>query len=321
MAFYEPLHELLKDMTLERIRAESPSDWDSHHPDGPPYFEEFTPFVRRRGIAGYHRSFAFDRFFLAKNERERRLHAYLSSLVDLAHRAQKIAVLKFCRSHGRAAWMRTNFPSALHLAVLRDPIAQWNSAWRQAKGGNAYFLAAPLAILSRNLADPMVSLCVNRLGLELGGLRRRSFERTYEQCVRLVNTSSTTALYRSYLAFWLLSACKAVPHVDATIDVDALSESAVYRKNIQEMLLATIGFTADFGNARTPASKGSGHDLRAGEIRRAYADAMLALAAVAAGDGAVDDAAETIARKLDVRFSTIGVIDPERSTQLLFLDT
>lgn len=321
MAFYEPLHELLKDMSLERIRAESPSDWDSHHPDGAPYFEEFTPLVRRRGIAGYHRSFAFDRFFLAKSERERRLHTYLSSLIDLADRSQKLAVLKFCRSHGRAAWMRAHFPNALHLAVLRGPIAQWNSAWRQAMGGNAYFLAAPLAILARNLAEPVVAHCVNGLGLQLSGLRRRSFERTYEQCVHFVNTSSATALYRSSLAFWLMSACKAVPYVDATIDADALGASPVYRNNIQEMLLATIGFTADFGNARVPASSGIGIDLRTNEIRRAHGDAVLALAAIAAADGSVDDAAETICRKLNVRFSTIGAVGADRSAELLFLDT
>ena len=157
MAFYEPLHELLKDIKREGIRRESPTEWNSHHPDGPPYFEEFTPLLARRGIARYHRSFAFDRFFLARHEREPRLQAYLSQLVDLAHSSGKLPVLKFCRSHGRVAWMRAHFPNALHVAVLRDPVAQWNSAWRQAESGNPYFLAAPLAILARHLSEPMVA--------------------------------------------------------------------------------------------------------------------------------------------------------------------
>ena len=297
MAFYEPLHELLKDIKLEGIRHASPSDWDSHHPDGPPYFEEFTSLVRRRGVARYHRSFAFDRFFLREDQRESRLHAYLSSLIELAHGSGKLPVLKFCRSHGRVAWMHAHFPNALHLAVLRDPLAQWNSAWRQAKSGNPYFLAAALAILARHAAEPMVAHFAKRLGLSLRGLRQRSFERTLEQCDRHVRSSNTAALYRSYLAFWLMSACKSLPHADATIDAEALIGSPDYRKSIQDVLRASVGFSVDFANARAAASNGTGDDLRASETRSAHADALLALAATA-GWGAADDAAEIIARKL-----------------------
>jgi len=297
MAFYEPLHELLKDIKLEGIRHASPSDWDSHHPDGPPYFEEFTSLVRRRGVARYHRSFAFDRFFLREDQRESRLHAYLSSLIELAHGSGKLPVLKFCRSHGRVAWMHAHFPNALHLAVLRDPLAQWNSAWRQAKSGNPYFLAAALAILARHAAEPMVAHFAKRLGLSLRGLRQRSFERTLEQCDRHVRSSNTAALYRSYLAFWLMSACKSLPHADATIDAEALIGSPDYRKSIQDVLRASVGFSVDFANARAAASNGIGDDLRASETLSAHADALLALAATAGG-GAADDAAEIIARKL-----------------------
>lgn len=319
LAFYEPLHELLKDIKLEGIRRESPADWDSHHPDGPPYFEEFTPLLQRRGIAGYHRSFTFDRFFLAKDEREPRLQAYLSSLINLAQRSGRLPVLKFCRSHGRVAWMRAHFPNALHLAVLRDPIAQWNSVWRQAKSGNAYFLAAPLAILSRHLEEPLVAQFLMRLGLRLRALRRRSFEQTYEQCERFVKSSNVATLYRIYLAFWLVSACKCLPYVDATIDVGALGKSMTYRKNLQEVLLASTGVAVDFANARATASKGIRDDLRIGEIRSAHADALLALATtIGAFDGAADDAADAIARAL----SGPAPLGADRGlTELRFLDS
>ena len=301
MAFYEPLHELLKDITREGIRRESPTEWNSNHPDGPPYFEEFTPLLARRGIARYHRSFAFDRFFLARHEREPRLQAYLSQLVDLAHRAGKLPVLKFCRSHGRVAWMREHFPNALHVAVLRDPVGQWNSAWRQAECGNPYFLATALAILARHLSEPMVAQFAARLGVRLRPLRRRSFERTYEQCERFVKASSAATLYRSYLTFWLVSACKSLPHVDTTINVGALGESISYRGNVQDVLLASTGVTVDFANARAAASKGIGAGLHASEIGSAHADASFALAAtVGAYDAAADDAAEVIVRELSL---------------------
>ena len=319
MAFYEPLHELLKDITLEGIRRESPTEWNSNHPDGPPYFEEFTPLLARRGIARYHRSFAFDPFFLGKNEREPRLRAYLSQLVDLAHSAGKLPVLKFCRSHGRVAWMRAHFPNALHVAVLRDPIAQWNSAWRQAQGGNAYFLAAPLAILARHVSEPMVAQFATRLGIRLRPLRRRSYDRTYEQCERFVKSSNAVTLYRSYLAFWMVSARKSLPHVDVTIDAGALGKSMIYRKNVQDVLLVSTGVKVDFANARIAASEGIGDGLRANEIRSAHADALLALAATLdAHDGAADEAADVIARELIVP----ALATSERGlTEPLFLDS
>lgn len=318
--FYEPLHELLKDIKLEGIRSESASDWDSRHPDGPPYFEEFTPLLRKRGIAGYHRSFAFDRFFLERDERETRLQAYVSSLIELAHRSGKLPVLKFCRSQGRVAWMRAHFPSALHVAVLRDPLTQWNSAWRQAKNGNAYFLAAPLAILSRHLAEPTVAQFVTRLGLALRSLRGWTFERTLERCERFVRSADTATLYRGYLAFWLLGASKSLPYADAIIDADALVESLTYRRNIEELLLASVGFTPDFGNARATSPRSGADGLRSGDVRSAHADALLGLAAtMPALDGASEDAAEMVARKLGEAalraqrgLTEFGLLDSER---------
>jgi hypothetical protein len=143
----------------------------------------------------------------------------------------------------------------------------------------------------------MVAHFAKRLGLSLRGLRQRSFERTLEQCDRHVRSSNTAALYRSYLAFWLMSACKSLPHADATIDAEALIGSPDYRKSIQDVLRASVGFSVDFANARAAASNGIGDDLRASETRSAHADALLALAATAGG-GAADDAAEIIARKL-----------------------
>jgi hypothetical protein len=314
MAFYEPLHELFKDISLEGIRRESPAEWDSHHPDGRPYFEEFTPLLARRGIARYHRSFAFDRFFLARDEREPRLQAYLSQLVDLAHCSGKLPVLKFCRSHGRVAWMRAHFPNALHVAVLRDPVAHWNSAWRQVTGGNPYFLAAPMAILSRHLSEPVVAQFAMHLGVRLRPLRRRSFDRTYEQCGRFVQSSSAATLYRSYLAFWLVSAWKSLPHVDTTIDVGGLGSSMIYRKNVQDVLLASTGVAVDFTNARVAASGGIGDGLRAGEVRSAHADALRALAAtVGAFEGAGEEAADVIARALNAPAAPVvqrGLTEP-----------
>ncbi|HTU71833.1 MAG TPA: hypothetical protein VMF11_16135 [Candidatus Baltobacteraceae bacterium] len=299
MAFYEPLHELLHDMTVDGIRKSGPASWDSGHPAGAPYFEEFTPLIKRRGVTRYDRAFAFDRYFIERDALEPKLFAYLSSLIELARRSNKTAVFKFCRSLGRVAWMRAHFPRAFHLGIVRDPIAQWNSARRRTQSGDVYFLAAPLAILARNQAEPMVALTVAQFGLRLPSIRGRDFEKVLAQSVRFVESAPAAVLYRSFLAFWLVTACKSLPYTDATIDADALARSALYRKQIERTLEPSIGLEVNLEQARTPTSNGVGFDLEAGEIEIAHRQAAGALTAIAASLGAqASGSIGTVARKL-----------------------
>jgi hypothetical protein len=279
MAFYEPLHEALGGVTLESLPQISVDSWNSRHSLSRPYFEEFAPLLGRgrRGVAGYDRSFAFDRFFSAPNEPAHKLFAYLSRLLLLAHGSGKIPVLKFCRSLGRVAWMRSHFPQALHLGVLRDPLAQWISAYRLAESGNRYFLAAPLAILVQHQRDARVATALSTLELRLSSLRQNAFEKTYGECDGFVVSATLQALYRSFVAFWLVTACTSLPYVDETIDSDVIGASPLYRQQLQDNLMEKTGIDVDLGAARIVPAGRQDCELRSINVESVHADASRAL--------------------------------------------
>jgi hypothetical protein len=304
MTFYEPLHEALGGVTLESLPEISVESWDSRHPRTRPYFEEFAPLLqrRKRGVAGYDRSFAFERFFTAPDEPSHKLFAYIGSLLSLAHDSGKVPVLKFCRSLGRVGWMRNHFPQAAHIAVVRDPLSQWASACRLASSGNRYFLAAPLAILAYNDANPLIAATLTSLELRMSGLKQKTFERTYAECESFVATATLQTLYRAFVAFWLVTGFSALPYADGTIDSDLLGTSPIYRKQLQRELVGMSGIDIDLGAARVVPAGQARYEIRRSDVERIHADALIAqdtLSMLVAGPG-VDPAASVIQRKLEL---------------------
>jgi len=309
MAFYEPLNELLVGMTAENMPLERPGGWDSGHPDTRPYFEEYAPLLaRRRGIRGYERSFAYDRYFMREDEAHPKLAAYLHSLLALAEPTGKIPVLKFVRSLGRVGWMRRQFPAATHVTILRDPLAQWASGSRFAQNQNPYFLAAPLAIVAQSLKHPAVGAVVDALELRLDSLRKGSFDTTYRACVDFVAQSSPKDLYRGSLAFWLPATFCAIRHADLTIDSDRLAESSTYRETIEHDLFARTGIAVDFSRVRATKPADIPCGLSRDELERIHGLAMQAGSALAQAnrtDAATAPAIELLRQKLeDVRART-----------------
>jgi hypothetical protein len=296
MAFYEPLNELLVGMTTENMALERPDGWNSRHPDTRPYFEEYAPLLaRRRGIRGYERSFAYDRYFMREDEAHPKLAAYLHALLTLAEGTGKIPVLKFVRSLGRVGWMRRQFPAATHVTLVRDPLAQWASGSRFVQDKNPYFLAAPLAILAQALQHPTVGAVVDAFELRLGSLRKRSFDTTYRACVDFVAQSTPVTLYRGSLAFWLPTAFSAIRHADLTIDSDRLTESSTYRETIERDVLARTGIAVDFSGARPTKPLEIPYGLSRDALERTHALAMQAGATLAQANRADAAAAPIIA--------------------------
>ncbi|MEF8766148.1 hypothetical protein, partial [Stenotrophomonas sp. A3_2] len=116
MAFYEPLHEALAGLTLAEIDRNSAASWPSGHPVGAPYFQEYAPLLARRaGATGFQPRFSYHDHFLLPRAPDGALSAWLHGLVEEAHCADALPVLKFCRSLGRVGWMRRRFPRALHI--------------------------------------------------------------------------------------------------------------------------------------------------------------------------------------------------------------
>lgn len=271
MAFYEPLHEELGGLTLDHIGDTNTGSWDSGHPQTAPYFLEFAPLLQRsrKGVAGFERAFSFDHYFLEDEAPQPRLRAYLERLHNVAQLSGRQPVFKFCRSLGRTGWMRTQFPDAAHIAILRDPLAQWESAWRLAATQTPYFLAMPVAILAANPSVALVQAVTTAFDLKLDHLRASQFKATYARAESFAQSASVEMTYRCALAFWLVTALSSVAHAEIVIDSDRLSESLDYRTSLQSELLERTGVAVDFTSARA-SRRSSTPIITASEIDRLH---------------------------------------------------
>ena len=239
LSFYEPLHEGLATLTPESIAVGRPDFWTSGHSNMAPYWKEYAGLLRPGvpGVPGYRTEFATENAFAGADQDLPGLAAYLRGLLGYATALDRVAVLKFCRSLGRVAWLRANFPEALHVVVLRRPDAQWASARRQVEvHRNPFFLTMPLLTLARNAEAPIVARVCRALHVPLPRLRQPDPERTAEVCRRLVDMLSWADRHRVFLAYWMAGAISALATDSLVLDSDMLLWSAQYRDEIATIL-------------------------------------------------------------------------------------
>ena len=130
--YYEPLAESLAWIRKGTLASIDADNWPSGHKGlDRPYFDGFRPLLAPTGpgVQGYRTRFATDDFFAAPDTPLPELERYLHRLIDTAQARGEQPVLKFCRSMGRIAWMQRRFPGAVHVAVLRNPFAQFGADW------------------------------------------------------------------------------------------------------------------------------------------------------------------------------------------------
>ncbi len=259
LGFYEPLHEMLAELTPAMIAAHRPEAWDSGHPAMEPYWREFAPLLRpeQPGVPGFSPEFTTDAVFVPAEAPQPALAAYLRRLLEYATGQGKAAVFKFCRSLGRVGWMQAQFPQALHLVLLRSPWAAWLSARRQLEEhGNAFFLSSPLLLLVRNCEAPPVARVCEALRVPLPRLRRREAATAREACATAVGALSWAERYRVFLAFWLAATLAALGADSLFVDADLLAGSARYRHGISAQITAASGLVPNFAatGARPPGS-------------------------------------------------------------------
>lgn len=302
-AFCEPLHEALARMTPASLAEFRSDSWESRHPATEPYFQEFAPLLQRRhGVKRFRIRFSFESFFMDAQARDSALASYLQELQDFAWETGRLPVFKFARSHGRVAWMRQMFPHAVHAAVVRNPLAQWASSYAFMRSGTPYFLAAPLAILAHSRDNRLVDPLVEALAPHIRLLRGFTFDRTYKRCAAFVATAPAEALYRSFLAYWLATGVAALPHVDLTIDADALADDPSYGRRLSETLQNLIGRDISFEHSSARPAR-IAPDLTPREIEAADDDAARACKLLLghAPSSAMQRAAETLIAKLLAR--------------------
>ncbi len=251
LGFYEPLHEMMAGLTAREIAGTGPGEWDSGHPAMAPYWSEFAPLLApgQAGVPGFRLDFATEDAFVAADEPQPALEAYLQGLLRHAEERGRVAVFKFCRSLGRAGWMRQRFPQALHVAVLRRPQALWESARRQFEAnGNPYFLAMPLLLLARNACAPTVIRSCRALHVPLPRLRQADPRRAMATCRVMLDQLSWDDRYRAFLAFWLASALSVLAADCLFVDADMLAWSADYRDEVAATMARASGLAPSFAS-------------------------------------------------------------------------
>ncbi len=251
--YYEPFHEALaaSGEQLATMRADA---WESGHPHlDKPYFDEYLRLMSARSVGAphYEQAFDLDRFSPLDAGMQLKLKRYLDGLLQAAQQDDQVAVLKFCRSMGRLPWITQTYPDALHVAVLRNPAAQWASAWQQLKkSGNSWFIYAPYRVLAGNLDSNRVVRLLNALGCDVSSNWATLSHAHGDAYMRAARPE---AHYRVFLALWTLNTMMLSEQIDAIVDSDLLSLSPLYGQRCAALLREQCGLPIDFRNAH-PAS-------------------------------------------------------------------
>jgi hypothetical protein len=294
--FYEPLAEQLATLRPTAMEAHGPKSWASGHPSWQhPYFTEFRPLLKTAtpGVSSYDPAFAVTGFFAEPDAAMPALRDYIALLLRTARTDGGQPVLKFCRSLGRIGWMQRNFPQAIHIALMRNPLTQFVSAQRQfQRHDNPYFLAMPLLLLVRHRDVPEVSAAIRRLAVALPSLPSGgSLDAGMAACTAHLRRTDPAAWYRGFLAFWTVTAASIPETIDLLIDSDLLTNSGEYRHQCEVDIATLTGRTVDFGDARGGAGNDAG-TLTASGLRRAdlwqLHDAAQAFLAERAGEAWAD---------------------------------
>jgi hypothetical protein len=275
--FYEPLSEILAEVTPSTLASISPSTWASGHQDlDRPYFDEFGSLLSagHPGVPGYQTRFATSDFFAAPDSALPELYQYLRMLLQAARERGEQPVLKFSRSGGRTGWMRRHFPDAVHIVVMRDPFSQFMSALRQfVWHGNGYFLAMPLLLVSMNRHHPLVKACLRHLDARLPDLGGSGTGMA--SCEAHLRASDPASWYRGFLTYWVATAATISDGMDMVVDSDALICAGPYRQRCEIELARLTGLTVDFRDAEDRDNSGppDASALRCSEVLRAHAAA------------------------------------------------
>ena len=271
-AYYEPWHEQLALVTAETIHAETPDNSGLRHPGGSePYLKEFEIVLEPEGgVRGFDASFALDRYWIEPEASDLAQQAYVEGLVDAARRRDETPVLACCRTLGRAGWLKRRF-GGFHIVLVRDPVQQWLSFYSlRRRPRPTYFELCHYVLLSEMVAwrDAAQRLLGHDFSASAPLARRLAAVR------RAFKRSAATLSFQAFLAVWLVSHLKALPHADLVIDVDRLARDQAYARDIESAIEAGSGLKPDFADCRAPAPHGVAPPIAWRKAARAVVDAM-----------------------------------------------
>lgn len=271
-AYYEPWHEQLARVTAEAILAETPENSGLRHPGGnEPYLKEFEVVLDPAGgVRGFDASFALDRYWIEPEASDLAQQAYVQGLIDAARSRDEIPVLACCRTLGRAGWLKRRF-GGFHIVLVRDPIQQWLSFYSlRRRPRPTYFELCHYVLLSEMTAWRVAARQV--LGRDFEGVG--SLAQRLAVVRRRFKRSPARLSFQVFLAVWLASHLKALPHADLVIDVDRLARDQAYARDVEGAIAAGSGLRPDFSDCRAPAPHGIAPPVEWRQAARAVVDAM-----------------------------------------------
>lgn len=251
--FYEPLSNVLADLSLADLSASRPTLTSGHPPLAKPYFDEYRPFLQEsaRGVSGYGKRFSLDRFASVPDAEFPALQAYLRNLCERTTEQGRVPVFKFCRSSGRLPWLRQAFTQAMHVGILRNPASKFASGWLLSQQwSNPFFVAAPFRVLGLNQSEPLVRQAIEVCGVSLPPVPATSDAAYAMACEHYARTAEGNNAYRAFLALWILCAWRMAEGVDLLVDVDQLGQSREYAAGLRAQFEISGGVSPDFSSAR-----------------------------------------------------------------------
>jgi hypothetical protein len=271
-AYYEPWHEQLAHVTAQTIRAETPENSGLRHPGGSePYLKEFEIVLGPAGgVRGFDASFALDRYWIEPEACDLAQQAYVQGLIDAARSRDETPVLACCRTLGRAGWLKRRF-GGFHIVLVRDPVQQWLSFYSlRRRPRPTYFELCHYVLLSEMAAWRDAGRRLLGHDFKGGG----SLARRLTAVRRKFKRRPASLSFQAFLAVWLASHLKALPHADLVIDVDRLARDQAYARDIEAVISARCGLSPDFSDCRAPAPHGVAPPVEWRKAARAVVDAM-----------------------------------------------
>ncbi len=268
--YYEPLSEQIAALgpdAVESSAARAVRTALRHPVPDRAYFAEYLE-SGMSAVALYSRRLAYDRYLLRPGDEDAGLRRYLDELIDIPARTGRRAVLCFCRSQMRSAWMKQAF-GGLHVAQIRNPRDQWASFQV-----DPYFLQRLLFLAFKLYAAfPAAFAHIARFAEQAQALSSPA-ARASPAKGRQITLGKRDAL-RLFLLVWMASALQSIGACDFVLDADRLSADAACRDEAVAWF-RSAGCNVDFSDCATPSSATPGS---AGDemFRRAMADSVSAI--------------------------------------------
>lgn len=254
--YYEPLNEKL----LEEEQTFTCEDTKNlrHFFVTNNYFSEYTS--KRDCTRLLKKKLIIDEFAQVKSNKQ------LKKYIECLYRAsdKEYVILQFNRTALRVKWFHHNLKKGKNICLYRNHRDQWQSIFEQFKQGNPYFLIMNLMIVSKNLCvdffRPIDSLLHIPYRADIEGKNEKeNFQIDYNffyDCFRYLSVKE-----HYFIHYYLWRVC--LDHnkriCDICVDMTKLSESLVYRKEIQELIKSKTGLDIDFSDVKL--SKYKSYDI------------------------------------------------------------